>query len=125
MKSLFVVLGACLSLVACVAPVDSTETEAVVNQDVSEEPYGGWDKPEGPASCYVVSMLHVVVDGHDFWVQLPTLCDSTPYIFKGDPGPDFGDPYDDRYGTVINEDIMDAFHAKLADPSRKHIAPVE
>jgi len=125
MKNLLVVLGACLSLVACVAPVDSTETEAVVNQDDSEEPYGGWDKPEGPTGCNVVSMLHVGVEGHDYWIQVPTFCDSRPYIFKGDPGPDFGDPYDDRYGPVANEDILDAFNARLADTSRNHSAPVQ
>lgn len=125
MKNLLVVLSACLSLTACAVNTDSEPEETTVQNGNNGEYDGAWHQDEGPIGCDRVSLIHVAIDGHDFWVQIPTLCDRRPYIFKGDPGPDIGDPYDDRYGPIPNEDILDSFHARFAAPSNAHSAPVQ
>lgn len=125
MKTL-VTLFACLSLVACVANTDTHESNGSSNPPSDNSINLPSDGPGSAGyGCNVASYVHVTVDGHGYWVQVPTLCDPSPYIFKGDPGPDLGDPYDDKVGPVTNEEIMEKLYAKLAASSGTHSAPVQ
>jgi hypothetical protein len=125
MKTL-VALVACLSLCACVANTEShaTDTSAGTpsnNGDYGEYGHGG-DEGYG---CNQASYVHVTVDGHDYWVQVPTLCNPNPDIYKGDPGPDMGDPFKDNEGPVTREQIVEKLYARLAAPSGAHSSPVQ
>jgi hypothetical protein len=57
-----------------------------------------------------VTYVYVTVKDHSFWVEIPTACNSAPQIYKGDPGPDMGDPY--NYNEVSREEIVQAFELK-------------
>jgi hypothetical protein len=114
MKTL-VALLACLSLASCVANTDSSDPDSSVNVTVDDSinlP------PNGPGSsgfgCDRVDFVHVVVDGHAYWVQVPTLCNPNPDIYKGDPGPDEGDPYDTRANPETTQAIMEQLNARFA-----------
>jgi len=86
-KLLLTVLAVGLSgCIASTPPIDSGDTSN--NNDTSsdriyEDKGGskGWD------DC-VPYLVKVVVDNTTWFVELPSLCDPVPYIFKGDPGPD-------------------------------------
>lgn len=123
MKNLLIVLSACLSLTACMANTESTvpeETKAV--DDGNNGDYGNWHHDEGPIGCNQTSFVHVALNDQSFWIQVPTLCDPTPYIFKGDPEPDFENPYNDRLSPVEREDIRESFNARFIAPSRPNIS---
>lgn len=122
MKTLAIVLGACLCLGACAANTDSSDSETNQPVDSSSSGEYGWGHggDEG-FGCDHVSYVHVVVNEHGYWVQIPTLCDPNPYIYKGDPGPDVGDPYDGR--EVTQEQIMEKVYAKLAASGGTHSSP--
>jgi hypothetical protein len=122
MKNLLIVLSACLSLTACMANTESTvpdDTNAVSDGNNGE--FGSWHHDEGPVGCNRVSFIQVTIDDQSFWVQVPTLCDPTPYIFKGDPEPDWEQPYNDRLDPEIREDIRESFNARFVAPSRLNI----
>jgi hypothetical protein len=108
MKSVFALL--CVLAVGCAeAPLPSdepTEDEVVDKGDPVEvyfDHYTGY-------GCYHVEYKSVVVFGHLYWVSIPSICNPQPYIFKGDPGPDKGNPWDDT-DPVTKEEIMDKFYS--------------
>ena len=114
MKTL-VTLLACLSLASCVANTDSSapDTSSSVPSD------NGINLPDNGSGsagygCDRVDFVHVVVDGHAYWVQVPTLCNPNPDIYKGDPGPDEGDPYDTKSNPETTQAIMEQLNARIA-----------
>jgi hypothetical protein len=122
MKTLAIVLGACLCLVGCTANTDSSESEDTHPAESSSGSgeYGWGHGGDEGFGCNQISFIHVTVDGHAYWVQVPTLCDPNPYIYKGDPGPDEGDPYEDE---MNRSQIVEKLYAKLAATGGTHSAP--
>lgn len=112
-----------VSLTACI-----TNTESSVDDD--SNPNSGlpvesfWIGDKGPVDCNQQSFVHVQYNGHDFWVQVPTMCDRIPYVFRGDPGPDFGNPIDNNNsimtneGLITKEDVLGVFHDRIIEASR-------
>ena len=126
MKNLLVVLGVCFSLSACVAETESSESQEETEEVGSGEiNLGGNTHKEGGFGCDDVSYIGVTVAGHHYWVQIPTLCDRRPYIYKGDPGPDRGDPYDDREGPVTREEILEKFNEQHSAYGSNHSSAVQ
>ena len=119
-KLLFVLLGACLT--ACGAAPDFSESGGDNENEWSlgdHGSYGPWGHGGvGPAGCsQAVSYLHIVVDGNEYWVAVPTFCAEAISIYKGDPGPDMGDPYEGD-GPVTVEEILEKFNDRLLESSR-------
>ncbi|SRR5579885_2392236 len=124
MKTL-VTLLACLSLVACVANTDTHET----NQSTPTQDSPG-TLPDGPGSYGFGceghdTYTHLTVDGHSYWVHIPTLCNPNPDIYKGDPGPDMGDPYDTKSNPATTQTILEQLNARIATPSSARSSAVQ
>lgn len=86
-KLLLTVLAVGLSgCIVSAPPIESSDTPSN-NDTSSDHVYEGKHGPKGWNDC-VPYIVKVVIDNTTWFVELPSLCDPIPYIFKGDPGPD-------------------------------------
>lgn len=103
----------CACMCACGDGIESPEpksTTAVGSDNSLAMPPAGSSIGYG---CDTASTRYVylTVEGHRYWVSIPTACNPRPDIYKGDPAPDMGDPYDDRE-PVSKEKILTEFNAR-------------
>jgi|ERR1035437_1869122 hypothetical protein len=106
MKKLLVLGIVCL-LTACgtADPNPSPSTTKHDRPTPMSDWNNGFNQDKGPGLCDSFSVYSVVVGGHTYLVSVKSPCDATRYVFKGDPGPDMGQPWDSR-DTVSKEDIL-------------------
>lgn len=125
MKNLLIVLFACMSLTACAANVDSIAPEETDVDVGNNGEYSATHQDEGPVGCDRVSFMQITIDNQAYWVQLPTLCDNSPYIFKGDPDPDFEHQYTDHEEFASREEIVNEFNDRVAPSSRLSFSAIQ
>lgn len=77
---------------ACSAAPDSGDPST--NSEASNDNLGGYDNPgtSDNGGCRAYRVVTVWVDGVATPQLQPVLCNQGINIFKGDPGPDRGDP---------------------------------
>jgi hypothetical protein len=114
MKTVLALMLACACASGCMAEVDpSAKTD---KQSTGPDPslaYPATGSSLGYDCNVPDNFVYLTVQGHSYWVRIPTACNSNPDIYKGDPGPDVGDPYDNK-DPVSKEMIIQVFSEKYA-----------
>ena len=110
MKNILVsfMVGLSLCVTSCV--YDNREFSAndiLVSQEnnTDTDSYKWHDDNDG-LGYYCYSYLYdIEFNNHHYLVSVPSLCDPNTYIYKGDPGPDFGEEYT-NLDAVLKEQIV-------------------
>lgn len=97
MKNLFAILLGCLSLTGCLGYSDPSDhiTIDTINESDPAENYPWYRGADGPGYDCNSSFVELKYKKIIYIVQLPSSCDPNPYIYKGDPGPEFWQPIED------------------------------
>jgi hypothetical protein len=109
-KLLLAVLAVGLS--GCLAPPSPIESGGAPTGDdaTSDYIYYGDSRSKKLDQC-APYLAKVVVDNSTWYVELPTLCDPNPYIFKGDPGPDMWKKYHGKDPVWQEKIVREALNA--------------
>lgn len=86
-------------------PIDQTIDNQNKNNDDFD--YDNHYSNDGPGYRCDPYLYKVKVKDMTYFVSLPSLCNTKPYIFKGDPGPDMGEKYEDL-DPILQEEVIRA-----------------
>lgn len=97
MRNLFTILLGCLLLTGCLASPSSVENTKQIddNTSVPVENTRWYQGPDGPGYYCVPDIVELKFNNKSYFVELPSMCDPNPYLYKGDPGPEIWEPIED------------------------------
>lgn len=103
------ILRALLFAVLIVGCGDSPELDSSYPNTVNESSDLGSDRfyhgdLAVKTGCDQSTIRNVQINGRTYLVEIPSICKAEPVIFKGDPGPEFGNVLDND--LAIRKDIL-------------------
>lgn len=107
MKNLITLLIMALPLAGCIIAQSSDEYKHVADNDNTSfiSDLRWYPDNDGPGYHCDPYVYQIKMNNHLYLVSVPSSCDSRPYIYKGDPGPDMGEELKNIDPIVQNEII--------------------